>query len=845
MTQHNRQEPQKISQLMILVSFTALAAGLVAETLLMGWEGWAVPLIIGAVGTAWLVHIRQKMNPHQRIWIYTVLMMGCFFFYGVHVTSTYDMAALMMLVMILYTVTGEKKLVSFCQLTYYITMLYDILQMNRMGAVWDSLTVSRTAMHILLVTMAGWVSRFIIDEWARMFRASDRRIEALDETARRMNVFMANLSHELRTPVNAIKGMAEVMQERLPSAEQEHLRTIRGATDRMAAQVSDIMAYSELETGRLVVNAEPYTLSSLMNDVVQALKPRMISGVELVIDVDPTVPAEMVSDARMLKKVLFHLIGNGLKFTREGGVYVHVTAPLQDYGVNLCVEVRDTGIGMNPAELDQVFNRFYQTAGGKAVSAGGLGLGLPIACGFVRALGGFMMIDSDPGKGTSVRVSVPQRVTDGQNCMSLKDPGALNLAGFLNIRKFQNPYVREFYNAMILNAVHGLGATMHRVDNLEDLKKLDAGLRLTHLFVGVEEYQSAPDYLEGLAGRMKVILVAPEDFRLPAGSRMSRLDKPLYSFPLVEALNAEVHQQEPGNLRMVCPGVSALVVDDEPMNLTVADSILRRYGMNVTRAASGAEALRLCREKSFDIVFMDHMMPEMDGVETMKRLRRLTHGADLPIVALTANALSSAREMFMNEGFDGFVSKPIELPELERVLKRLLPRGRVDYVTEAPAPAEPAAPAPDAAAPADTLQPLLAAGVHLESGRRYCQGDEELYRSLLQQFAADGPDKRRRMADDIADENWQDYAIAVHSLKSTSRTLGADGLYESARALETAARAGRGEAVRAGHEALVRGWQALEDAIRACPGLTVPRSAESAQASGIVLEFLPEGGDDA
>ena len=837
MTQHNRSEPQQLSQLMVLVSFTALAAGLVAETLLMGWESWAVPLIIGAVGTSWLVHIRQKMNPHQRIWIYTVMMMGCFFFYGVHVTSAYDMAALMMIVMILYTVTGEKGLVTFCQITYYITMAYDIFQMNRMGVKWDSLTVSRTALHIVLITMAGWLSRFIISEWARMFRESDQRIEALDETTRRMNVFMANLSHELRTPVNAIKGMAEVMQERLPSAEQAHLRTIQGAADRMAAQVSDIMAYSELETGRLVVNAGPYTLSSLMNDVVQELRPRMTPGVELVIDVDAAAPAEMVSDAQMLKKTLFHLIGNGLKFTREGGVYVRVTAPRQDYGVNLCFEVRDTGIGMNPAELEQVLNRFYQTDGGKAVSAGGLGLGLPIASGFVRALGGFMMIDSTPGKGTMVRVSVPQRVSDGQKCMSLRDPGGINLAGFLNIRKFQNPYVREFYNTMILNAVQGLGVTMHRVDNLEDLKKLDAGLRLTHLFVGMEEYQSATDELEALAARAVVIVAAPADFKLPAGSRACRMDKPLYGFPIAEALNSQLQQREPGTLRMVCPDVSALVVDDEPMNLTVAESILRRYGMAVTTAPSGAEALRLCGERDFDIVFMDHMMPEMDGLEAMKRIRRLTDGQDMPIVALTANALSSAREMFLNEGFDGFVSKPIELPELERVLKRVLPRNRIDYVTEtAPAPAAP---------PADALQALLAAGVHLESGRRYCQGDEDLYRSLLQQFAADGPEKRRRMTDDIAAENWPDYAIDVHSLKSTARTLGADGLYEAARSLETAARAGRGEAVRSGHDALARDWQAVEDAIRSCPALTVPRTVEAAPAGGAVLEFLPEGGDEA
>ena len=392
----------------------------------------------------------------------------------------------------------------------------------------------------------------------------------------------------------------------------------------------------------------------------------------------------MNSDAAKIKKILRALISNGLKYTHEGGVYVRISCEEQEYGVNLSIEVTDTGIGMSEEELERVYERFYQADSGRARLGGGLGLGLSIVSGFVSLLGGFMIIKSKPDVGTTVHVSLPQTVVDASSCMSVNNPEKLCLGAFLHFEKFENPVVREYYNSMVLNIVNGLGIQMHRVDNTDNLKRLKESLHMTHLFVGEEEYCSDIELMENLAKEMIVVVVANGDFTLPAKSNARIMEKPFYCFPVTAVLNTDINTRvkEGGKLRL--NGVRALVVDDEPMNLVVGKSIFKRYGMVVSTATSGPESIDICREKQFDIIFMDHMMGGMDGVEAMKKIRGDVLGLDnnVPVVALTANAMSSAKQMFLSEGFDGFVSKPIEIEELERVLKQVLPKSLLSFEFE-------------------------------------------------------------------------------------------------------------------------------------------------------------------
>ena len=806
------------SHLMVLITFTVSTILLIGESFLLGWEKFILPLVALAVIICWIIHFRKDGTPVFRMRIYAVLMMCTAFFYGIHPTSTFDLAIVMAVLIVLFTTTGMKGLVTICMVTYYLTMAYNISVMVYNGETFDNLQVTRIALHLFLIFIVGLFARIIIDRWTQVISNSKVEIEQLTEATERLNDFLANVSHEIRTPVNAVIGLTSICIDKSQNREiYGDLIAVREAGRRVADQISDILDYSELDRKKAVNNSEDYMLSSVLHDLVTEIRVIKPKDVELIIDVDPAIPAVMNTDVSKLKKILRALIGNGLKYTKKGGVYVRIVCEKHDYGVNLCIEVTDTGIGMTEYELEKVYDSFYQADSGRARMGGGLGLGLAIVSGFVSLLGGFMTISSKPEKGTSVHVSLPMKVIDPTTCMSVAHPDELIIGAYLHFEKYPDPQVREYYNSMVLNIVKGLGVQMHRVNNPEDLKLLHSTIHMTHLFVAEEEYASNVDLIEEYAKDMIVIVVANDDFKLISGSNARVMEKPFYCFPVVSVLNSSIHDKQTAGFKMFCRGCKALVVDDEPMNLVVGKSIFRNYGMEVTTVLSGQESIDICREKVFDIVFMDHMMGGMDGVEAMKRIRSDVAGknGETPIVALTANAMSSAKQMFLAEGFDGFVSKPIETDELERVMRQVLPKSMVTYeeIDEA------SEPEPDyeemrkepvqkitALSLREQLKPY---SVETDAGMKYCLNDFEFYKSLLVQFATEAAEKIPLINRYYESADWKNYEILVHALKSTSKMIGAGVLSDKAKQLELAAKEKKEEFIKENHYPLMSEYGAL------------------------------------
>ena len=835
------------SHLTLLVSYTIFAAILVVESFLMGWELWALLLVAGGIATAWVLHIRHNTPANVRIWVYAVLIMGCFFFYGIHETSTFDLALVMGAIIMLNTMSGKKSLITLCQFTFYITMGYSLINMIRNGTEFDVLLITRTILHFAMVYFIGRFAKVIIDKWMEVLNTSQNEVEQLTEATEHLNDFLANVSHELRTPVNAIIGLTTLCIDKSKHSQIEgDLVAVRDAGRKVAEQIGDILDYSEIDRKKAVCNNEDYMLSSVLHDLVNDVKQYKSRNVELIIDVDPSIPAVMNSDVAKIKKVLKALITNGLKYTQKGGVYVRITTVSHEYGVNLCIEVTDTGKGMTEYELEKVYDSFYQADSSRTRQGGGLGLGLAIASGFVALLGGFMTIDSKPDVGTTVNVSIPQRVVDPLSCMSVAAPEKLCLGAFLHFEKYDHPAVRDYYNSMVLNIVKGLGIQMHRVNNAENLKLLHSNVHLTHLFIAEGEYLDNIDLIEELAKEMVVAVVASEDIVLPRNSHVKILEKPFYCFPVVSILNSTVGSKEERVKKLRCDGVRALVVDDESMNLVVAKSIFSRYGMKVTTVTSGQESIDICRAKVFDIIFMDHMMSGMDGVEAMKRIRTDVSGLNgsVPVVALTANAMSSAKQMFLAEGFDGFVSKPVEIDELERVLKQVLPKSFISFVDadgalEA-AEEEPEVPVIRPAEEKDFISELRKSGIDTDAGLKYCVGDKEFYKSLLLQFASEAPDKIASMKNYYQIRDWHNYEILVHALKSTSKMIGVSGLSDKAKALEKAAKDNDEGYILANHETMIKDYGKITAEVR-----DMLMSEENGSTDDEVLVFNPEenGGD--
>ena len=839
------------SHLTVLYCYTVLSALLILESFLLSWgEGWALILVAAGVLISWVLHIRQSLTVSHRIWIYACLMMATSFFYGTHPSSTYDFGLLIAALVLVFVSTGIPGLVTLCQCTYYLTIVYDIWQMYVMGEFFDSLMVSRTALHVVLITVICYIARWVIRNWIGIMDKSEEEKFALADTAQRLNDFLANISHEIRTPINAVIGLSGVVMEREKEEENKRdLQSIAQAGRRVGDQIGDILDYSEIDMDALAVNEEDYMPSSLLADIVADITLQRKITTELVIDVDPSIPSVMRTDVAKLKKIIRHLVDNGLKYTKEGGVYVHITAEEREYGINLLIEVTDTGIGMSEAELERVLERFYQADSGRTRSTSGLGLGLSIVNGFTRSLKGFMTIESQPGIGTTVRVSLPQKVVDPTGCMGLENRENLVLGAYLHFNKYPHPRVRDFYDAMVRDLAIGLKVEMQRADNLEMFKKLTLSSRFTHIFVAKEEYEEDREFMERLALQTQVAVIADDSLVVPPGSNVWVIRKPFYCFPVIAFLNAEPHERKAIQGRLYAGGVKCLIVDDEPMNHTVAKGILARYGIEVDAVSSGYEAIDYIREHSVDLIFMDHMMPGMDGVEAMKRVRIELGkaGKSLPIVALTANAVSTAKEMFLSEGFDAFLAKPIEISELERILRKVLPASRFSEIFDN-------APAVDTKQPADVekieaeeekpsdpmLDKLQGLGIDVKSGLRYTQNDRGFYEQVLTQYGQDEVWKREKIEESLLAKDYENYGILVHAIKSTSKMIGAAGLSEKALQLETAAKAGDIDTIHSMHEEAMNEYRMICEGIRSALGI------EEADSKGEdIMEFAPEGGDEA
>lgn len=770
-------EKQRENHLIVLLVYTFFSLILTGESLLLGWEVGAIVLLLTALIGSWVIYITDMVSGGMRLWLYFALTMISCFFYGIHQTSVFDLAPLMILIMILFSVTEKSSIIRLCVITYYLTMCYDFIFVLKHAIELTTLTVTRTLLHLGLVLVSGCLVNLVLKRRKSERVYSDKKIEKLEETNRRVEDFLANVSHELRTPINAVTGISTVMLQKEEEQEKrEQLSSVQMAGKRLFGQIEDILDYTEIDTNKIRLSEENYTPSLVVSDLVSEYWEKEEKQPELLFDYDTKIPPVLLGDERKIRKILKHLVDNAMKFTQEGGVYVRIFSLKKSYGINLCIEVSDTGVGIAKDELERITERFYQTSTGRNRKVGGLGLGLSIVYGMVRVMNGFMRIESEEGRGTTVTVSIPQQVAEENPEKPLINNKNLCVACFLMTEKYKVPQVREYYNKMIAHMVKQFDISLHRVTNRDELEQLLEVTPVTHLFVGEEEYRVNKNYLEMTDSKVRIVVVAGKNIILPQEKRIEIIRKPLCTQSVLNILKEkESDLSKRKKRKMICPGIKVLVVDDEPMNLTVAKGIFENYQMIVKTVISGKEAIAACEKERFDIIFLDHMMPEMDGIETLKQLRKMQKesGQEYIIVAFTANAVSGAKKMFMEEGFDEFVSKPIETMTLERVLCKVLPKSSITYVSEE-----------KEAVKTDERK----TNFDRNAGLQYCRGDEIFYRELLAQFHSESVKKRQMIEADYEQKNMEDYRIRVHALKSTAKMIGAENLSDLAKDLEMAAK---------------------------------------------------------
>ncbi len=684
-----RTEAQTSIHLLMACIISVFNGLLILVTIAMSWEPWTVVLTAVGCLVVWWLHIGRVGSEMLYENICGGLLMMEFFFFGVHESSFFDIPLLACVLIVILSLLSRKRLLYLTAALYVLLLAYHFLLLGTISPQMKMGDALRMLIGVAAVAGVATVGRYRIN---RRRREQDKYLSMQEqlETAVQQNAdFLSNVSHELRTPVNMVIGISEVaLGKTVPPQIREDIESIKLAGKRLSGQINNILDYTEIVENTLAAVNEPYTITSVINDVI-TMTTLQNSGheLEMVFDMDPKIPSVLVGDAEKISHVLKILLENSLKFTEEGGISLYAGYRQESYGVNLTFDISDTGIGMTSSQLDQMIDDFYQADSGSRRYVGGLGLGIPIARGLLHAMGGFVHFESKEQQGLQVHIVIPQGVEDDTPSIAIPDASRLCIACYFRPERYSREEVKRYYDNMILHLVEGLGIEGYQAHNFEGLLKLQREHDLTHIFIAQSEYMANPPYYEELSESVQVAVIADKDFGLDEDSKLLVLRKPFFALTIVNLLSGQERDSNPEENRIVagrpftCVGVRALAVDDEEMNLVVAKGVLGSYGMQVDTCLSGKAAVERCMEVSYDIIFLDHMMPGFDGVETLRRIREVNNGAykELPVIALTANTISGAREMFRNEGFSEFIPKPIERSVLERVLRRALPQSCIQY----------------------------------------------------------------------------------------------------------------------------------------------------------------------
>ncbi len=627
----------------------------------------------------------------------------------------------------------------------------------------------------------------LAEQTANMISEIEAHEDEINRAAQMKTDFLANMSHEIRTPMNAVIGMAEMaLREDIPDAARNYIGQIKSSGRILIAIINDILDFSKIESGNMEIIPTDYIPTSMFNDVSNIVMMRIGSkDISFELNLPPDIPSMLNGDNIRIRQILINLANNAVKFTEHGKVSISVSYTRKDdNNIMLRVSVQDTGIGIKPDDLSKIFESFSQVDSKRNRSVEGTGLGLAISQRLVDLMNGTLEVESEYGKGSTFSFTIPQTVIDWSPGMTVPNAGKCVGLALLSDRSLTDNFKHDSCS---------LGVTSIILDNDTDLSPKIEEVTYQNpestLFLFTDEEALTPDRRSCLEAHPDVICVIVTDFTercdvtLP---NMVQIKKPLSTMNLSMIYNREKVYFDAGQSddisSFTAPGASVLLVDDNPVNLAVAEGLLEPLKMSVMSVESGQEAVRLTDDHKFDIIFMDHMMPEMDGVEATHIIReRHPEYNDIPIIALTANAIGEARDMFLKEGLDDFVAKPIEVRNLISKVKQWLPAEKIKMLS---AQEIKAAQTASADTGNDAEAPVIG---DLDTASAISMiGSEKVFRNILKEYLRVMELKAKTIRTDYESEDWPAYTREVHALKSSSRQIGATALADLAAELEKA-----------------------------------------------------------
>jgi len=611
---------------------------------------------------------------------------------------------------------------------------------------------------------------------------------AAEDANRAKSDFLANMSHEIRTPMNAIVGMCELIlrENDISNIVRERCVNIQNSGKSLLSIINNILDFSKIESGNMELIEDKFNISSVLEEVINMTVTRKgCKKIEIIVLADPNIPCGLIGDEVCIKQIIINLMTNAVKFTHSGAVTLSVSHIVQEDSIILKISVEDTGIGITEENLNRLFTSFQQLDTRKNRSIEGTGLGLAISKRLLTQMGGTINVSSVYGQGSVFSFEIPLKISDARPFISVNEPEKLYAAVFIDFEKIENSVVKKQYTTLMNEISSLLGVKMVHTVSLSELKTTISERKITHCFIGKEEYIENKDYFDKISLELNVSLIQDitDSIQLPASIKC--IYKPFYVMSVALALNNEADnynkiERLSSSVSFTAPKARVLIVDDAEINLKVASGLMQPYNMELITADSGPSAINKIRFQNIDLVFMDHMMPEMDGVEATRIIRSMNgeYYKKLPIIALTANAVNGAREMFKESDFNDFIAKPIELLALDRVLKKWIPADKIETLTSKDNTTD------DLKNNSNNINKEK--HILVSKGLTYTSGNKDVYYEILEMFVQDGIEKLEQLNSYVENEDWKNYIIKVHALKSTSLTIGAVMLSEFAKKLELA-----------------------------------------------------------